>query len=586
MSEPVVKEWPQDRMVGRAILRSVSDGLAAADASTIMAGVGEVAFTFEPARDIFCFDHHAVELFGVDSLADITTGTAFLMRIGREFRDARRSAVVPPSHASDGSDRNYTVIYRFQSHAGAASAADPFIEEQAAWTRDHQGRTVARGVMRIVTDRYHAAQKLLDRAERDQLTGVFNRTTLHERLAHSIEHSRKARRPCALLIAGVSGLGTTNETFGLEIGDEILVAVARILKRHIRGIDHIGRYSSNKFAIVLNDCGPGTMRIVADRLMDAVAKTAIETSVSKLNASVRIGGVSLPEYATTPEAAMIAATKALDRARRKRLDSFVAYEPRPEEDNLRRRNASLADAMMSALDENRMSLELQPMVAARSGAPDHYECLLRMIRPDGTMITAGDFMPVAEQLGIVRLLDFRAQELAIGLLKSYPTAHLSLNVSGLTAADNEWLVSLHRLTQGKRHVLERLTVEITETAAIHDLQQSISFVETIKELGCKVAIDDFGVGYTNFRNLKALQADLVKIDGAFIQNVCHDAGDQAFVRAMVELARAFGMQTVAEFVGDDATAEYLRIAGIDFLQGYHFGAPADPRKLLGPPVGG
>ncbi len=546
-----------------------------------MADIGEVAFTYDPGRDLFSFDRHAVDLLGVQNIADILTGPAFMMRIGPECREARRNAITAP--ADSMSPDAYTVTYRFQA-TPSRTPSPVYIEEQAVWSVLPDGRPIARGVLRVVTERHLAEQRLLIRAENDALTGVLNRATLQDRLAQSIEQARHARRPCALLIAGVSGLGTMNDTFGLEIGDEVLVCVARALKRHIRNVDHIGRYGSNKFAIVLNDCGPGTMRIVADRLMDAVGRLTIETSIAKLTASIRVGGVSLPEYATTSEAAMIAASKALDRARHKRLDSFVAYEPRPEEENLRRRNALLADALMSALDENRMSLELQPMVAARTGEPDHYECLLRMTRPDGTMITAGDFMAVAEQLGIVRLLDLRAQQLAIDLLKRYPGAQLSLNVSGLTAADNEWLVSLHRQTQGKRHILERLTVEITETAAIHDLQQSISFVETIKELGCKVAIDDFGVGYTNFRNLKALQADLVKIDGAFIKNVCRDSGDQAFVRAMVELARAFQMQTVAEFVGDAETAAYLRDAGIDYLQGYHFGAPAAPELMLGKPA--
>lgn len=546
-----------------------------------MAGVGEVAFLYDPNRDLFSFDRQAVDLLGVNALSDIVTGTAFMMRIGQDYREARRNVVTPPT-ISVVEGAGYRVVYKFHPVAGAKSYL--FLEEQATWGLMPDGRPMARGVMRVVTERHEADLRLLDRAEKDALTGVLNRSTLQERLSTAIEQARLGRRSCALLIAGVSGLSMANETFGLETGDEILVAVAKVLQHHIRGGDFIGRLGSNKFGIVLNDCGPGTMRIVADRLMEAVQKSTIQTTSAKLNATVRIGGVSLPEYATTPHAAMVAAAKALDRARHKRLDTFVAYEPRPEEENLRRRNAMLADALMTALEEGRLTLEIQPMVDARSGKPDHYECLLRMLRPDGTMISAGDFMPVAEQLGIVRLLDLRAQQLAIELLRQYPAAQLSLNVSGLTAADNEWLVSLHRLTQGKRQLLERLTVEITETAAIHDLQQSISFVDTIKELGCKVAIDDFGVGYTNFRNLKALQADLVKIDGAFIRNVRRDAGDQAFVRAMVELARTFGMKTVAEFVGDAETAEYLRAAGIDYLQGYHFGAPTAPVELLGHPA--
>jgi EAL domain-containing protein (putative c-di-GMP-specific phosphodiesterase class I) len=323
--------------------------------------------------------------------------------------------------------------------------------------------------------------------------------------------------------------------------------------------------------------------VVADRLMAAVRQGHFETTSAKLAATISIGGVALPDRANSAEEAMAHALQALDRARRRRIESFVAYEAGPEEEKLRRRNQALANALISALDEQRMVLELQPMVCAATGKPDHYECLLRMINLDGSRVSAGDFMPIAEQLGLSRLIDLRSQQLAIGLLHQYRDLHVSLNVSGLTSGDNEWLVSLHRLTGGQRSITKRLTIEITETAAIHDLDQTMVFVDTIKDLGCKAAIDDFGVGYTNFRNLKLLNADLVKIDGAFVKNVCQDKGDQVFIKSMVELARAFGMKTVAEWVGDEATSQFLIAAGIDYLQGFYYGAPANPDVFLGPP---
>lgn len=394
MSELIARR--QDLPLRRPALRGTSETL---DLSAAMQSADEFAFTYDPAEDRFRFDTPAMVLLGVPTISDVETGVGFQMRVGAEFREARRRIITPPP---TGMQHSYCVQYRFE---------------------------------------------------------------------------------------------------------------------------------------------PG----------------------GKLGA-------------------VMAALKALERARGRRVDGFVAFEPRPEEDNVKRLNATLASALINALDENRMSLLLQPLVTASTGLPDHYECLLRMVRSDGTLISAGEFMPIAEQLGIARLLDLRAQELAVDLLKRYPSAKLSLNVSGLTASDNEWIVSLHRLTQGKRQYLQRLTVEITETAAIHDLDQSMIFVDTIKDLGCKVAIDDFGVGYTNFRNLKALNADLVKIDGAFVRNVCHDRGDQVFVRSMVELAKAFGMQTVAEWVGDAETASFLTGAGIDFLQGYHFGEPAPPETVLGAPT--
>jgi EAL domain-containing protein (putative c-di-GMP-specific phosphodiesterase class I) len=235
--------------------------------------------------------------------------------------------------------------------------------------------------------------------------------------------------------------------------------------------------------------------------------------------------------------------------------------------------------VISALDENRMQLALQPIVMTLTRRPALYECLLRMSKTDGSMVSAGEFIQMTEQLGLSRLIDRRTLELAVDLVKTHPELRLSLNVSGLTCNDHEWLVSLHRLTGGRRQLTERLTIEITETAAIDDLDQSIAFVDTLKELGCRVAIDDFGAGYTSFKNLKHLAVDMVKIDGAFVKNLSQDASDRVFIKTMVELASTFGMETVAEWVGDEATARILADTGITYMQGFHFGRPLLAKAL-------
>jgi EAL domain-containing protein (putative c-di-GMP-specific phosphodiesterase class I) len=222
-----------------------------------------------------------------------------------------------------------------------------------------------------------------------------------------------------------------------------------------------------------------------------------------------------------------------------------------------------------------MRLVLQPMVGAISGKPEIYECLLRMEKTDGSLVSAGEFIPVAEQLGLARLIDRRTLELSIDLLRRHKDLILSLNVSGLTCSDHEWLVTLQRLTGGKRDITSRIIIEITETAAIQDLDQSINFVDTLKDMGCRVAIDDFGAGYTSFKNLKLLNVDMVKIDGAFVKNMANDTSDQIFIKTMIELAKTFGMETVAEWVGDEHSAKMLAEAGITYLQGFYYGLPVD-----------
>jgi EAL domain-containing protein (putative c-di-GMP-specific phosphodiesterase class I) len=222
-----------------------------------------------------------------------------------------------------------------------------------------------------------------------------------------------------------------------------------------------------------------------------------------------------------------------------------------------------------------MRLVLQPLIAAKTGRPEIYECLLRMERLDGSLVSAGEFVPMAEQLGLSRLIDRRALELSVDLLKKHGELVLSLNVSSLTSSDQEWLATLRRLTGGRAELLKRIIVEITETAAIDDLDQSVNFVNSLKTLGCRVAIDDFGAGYTSFKNLKVLNVDIVKIDGAFVKNIADDSSDQIFIKTMIQLADTFGMQTVAEWVGDERAAKYLTEAGITYLQGYYYGMPID-----------
>lgn len=545
---------------------------------------GETAFAWDFARDLITWDHHGPRLLGVGALSSIATGSAFQLRSGQEYIGARRKTMTAPKgydHA--GSARiPYRLQYRFHP-LGRADPTSVYVEEQGCWWPGEDGRpALAHGVVRDISDRCEADERLRYRGEHDALTGQLNRAALIEAMGTAIAKSTASRRPCAFLLASVNGLDVVNDTFGFATGDEMLAQVAKIIKRHMRAGDQLGRMASNKFGIVVYDCGPGIMRIVADRLMACVRQAPIETSSAKLAATISIGGYGLDEANVTAEHGMACALQALERARRRRLEGFMAYEPGAEQETARRRNAALANTLISALDEQRMVLELQPMVCARTGVPEHYECLLRMITPQGDRVSAGDFMPIAEQLGLSRLIDQRTLELSIGLLKRYPQLQVSLNVSGLTSSDNDWLVSLHRLTGGSRQITQRLTIEITETAALHDLDQTMVFVDTIKDLGCKAAIDDFGVGYTNFRNLKLLNADLVKIDGTFVKNVIHDKGDQVFIKSMVELACVFGMKTVAEWVGDAETAQFLRDAGIDYLQGYHFSAPALPETLLEP----
>jgi EAL domain-containing protein (putative c-di-GMP-specific phosphodiesterase class I) len=234
---------------------------------------------------------------------------------------------------------------------------------------------------------------------------------------------------------------------------------------------------------------------------------------------------------------------------------------------------SIADEVVAALKDNRLVFAYQPIVTAKTREATHYECLLRMLRPDGTIATAGQFIPAAEQLGLVRLVDRHALEMTVAQLHAYKNATLAVNVSGTTAADSSWLRDFLDYVRANKQVANRLIVELTETAALNHFEENAQFVSQLRELGCRVAIDDFGAGYTSFRNLQMLRVDTVKIDGAYVKELSKSPENQIFVRTLVDLARNFRLKTVAEWVGSDEDAALLETFGVDYFQGFHFGEP-------------
>jgi EAL domain-containing protein (putative c-di-GMP-specific phosphodiesterase class I) len=196
-----------------------------------------------------------------------------------------------------------------------------------------------------------------------------------------------------------------------------------------------------------------------------------------------------------------------------------------------------------------------------------------MVEIDGSVTTAAHFMPAVEDLGMIRPIDRMVLEAGIKVLSDNPTARMALNVSGLTATDRSWMRGAVTLLRHKPNVAGRLMIEITETAGLEDVDACARFVATLRDLGCQVALDDFGAGYTSFRHLKQLAVNMVKIDGSFIRNLTENPDNLYFIRTLVDLARNFGLETVAECVETEEDARILANEGIDYLQGYAFGKP-------------
>jgi diguanylate cyclase (GGDEF)-like protein len=434
------------------------------------------------------------------------------------------------------------------------------------------------GLMRDTTERTREMQRLKYLATRDELTGHLNRNSLREELSMAIDTAKAESRNCAFLVASVDRLAMINDGFGFDSGDEVIVAAGERLARSLRASDIIGRTAGNKFGVILKNCSEREVSIVASRLRAAVRGSGIETRAGQVSATCSVGAVWLPSDGATSQEAMLRAENALEQARGNGRDGFMVYEHSAQKESARIRQMAVADEVIGALKAGRLKLAYQPLIHAKTRKVMHHEALLRMERVSGEIVSAGYFVPAAEQMGIVHLIDRFALETVIARLKAHKTVSLGVNVSGTAAGDPAWLQSFVDHVRDNRDVADRLIVELTETAALHHFEENARFVSQLREMGVKVAIDDFGAGYTSFRNLQMLHVDIVKIDGSYIKDLSASPENQVFVRTLVGLAKNFNMRVVAEWVSSDADAFLLQSFGVDYFQGFHFGEPSlDPK---------
>lgn len=429
------------------------------------------------------------------------------------------------------------------------------------------------GILREITERKHQTNRLTYLATRDELTGHLNRNSLRAELAEAIATAQREERHCGFLVASIDRLAIINDSYGFDTADEVIVAVGERLAHSLRTSDVIGRTAGNKFGVILKNCTESDIIVVAERLRAAVRGDFVDTRAGRVAVTSSVGAVWLPGSAASSQEAMLKAEEALERARATGRDGFVMYRRCEQREGARLKLMSVADEVVTALKEDRLVFAYQPIVDAVTRRPVEYECLLRMVRHDGSVAPAGQFIPAAEQLGLVRLVDRRALEMAVATLYAHPGIHLSVNVSGTTSQDSAFLQSFVDFVRANSAVADRLVVELTETAALHHFEENVQFVSRLRDMGCRVAIDDFGAGYTSFRNLQMLRVDKVKIDGSYVVSLATSPENQIFVRTLVDLAKNFNLKTTAEWVGSEADAALLQSFGVDHFQGFFFGEP-------------
>jgi diguanylate cyclase (GGDEF)-like protein len=533
--------------------------------STILASLGQAAFVWDLLTDALSWSDHLGAVFPEIPSASLSSGAEFakLIEPKRSIRSEALSQS-PPVHGGDGTP--YRIEYGVRT---STSAPVIWIEETGAWFAGADGKPArAQGIVRINNERHARDEQLLKLARRDPLTGELNRTHLIASLAETIEETTRFRTACVFMLIGIDHLARINDAFGFDVADAVIAEVASRIR---------SRFSGNKFGLILKNCIVDDMNVAAERFLATIRNEVVPTKSGPVSVTASIGAVSVPRYARNTDEAINRAHETLDGAKRRRSGSYSVWRPNVERDAQRRVNIRVTDEIVTALNERRIVMAYEPVVAARTRDAAFYECLVRMEQADGEVLLAPDIVPVAERLGLIRLVDHRVLELVIAELANSAAVQLSLNISPDTTMDPDWWASIESLMQAHPGVGERLIVEITETVAIQDIDDVRGFVTRLKNFGSRIAIDDFGAGYTSFRNLRKLGVDIVKIDGAFVQNIARSADDRAFVQTLIDLARRLQIKTVAEWVQDEESAVMLREWGCDYIQGRLIGLASSQR---------
>jgi len=538
----------------------------AGDVSNILASIGLVPYDWRIDSDTLTWGANVADVLHIHDLARIVTGRGYAGLLDATNTVTRFDAVMQTGGRDSGNGVPYQAEYCL--NAGPGGTTKLWVEDNGRWFAGSDGRPArAHGVVRVINERHQNEERLAYLSRFDGLTGELNRNALTEQLTITLDDAVKFRGSCGFMLIGVDNLARINEAYGFGVADEVIASVGRRIRSRMRGGDILGRFSSNKFGVVLKTCTPDDLIAAADRFLAAVREDVVQTAHGPVATSVTIGGIAAPRHARTVDEIVAHAQESLDAAKAKRRGSFMAYRPNIEREAARKENVIATDKIITALNERRIQLAFEPIVETGSRKAAFYECLMRIVRADGTVVPAAAVIPIAEQLGLVRLIDHRVIQLVTTELAAAPDLRATLNVSPDSLIDPDWWSALHMQLRSNPGVAQRMTLEITETAAIQNIDETAAFVNRAKDLGCSIAIDDFGAGYTSFRNLRRLGVDMIKIDGAFVQNLPRSEDDRVFVRTLIDLGRSLGLKTVAEWVQDETGANVLREWGCDYLQG-------------------
>lgn len=445
--------------------------------------------------------------------------------------------------------------------------------------KDEHGVVVAvNGIARDVTEKKVYEQKLAYQASHDALTGLFNRNYLRQELERMVARVARGNAGGVLMFVDLDQLKFINDSLGHGAGDRLLVETARLMKKHVREGDLLARYGGDEFTVLLYNVDAEGARKVAENLRARFGEYKFLEGGNAYSLTCSIGLAMIDEGVKSADECLSHAERACNNAKTLGRNQVVFHAPSPEAEHAAVQDVAWTERIKRLMEEERFQLVYQPIMAMATGSVYDYEVLLRMVEDEGRLINPGAFLPTAERLGLSQNLDRGVVAKAIQeLAKLHRAGHavrFFINLTSPAMRDESLLKMVRDMLAATKMDASVLTFEVKETAAVADLVAAADFIRAVKDLGARVVLENFGLGFSSFTYLKHLPVDALKIDGSYVQGLAQSVVNQVVVRSINQVAHALGKVTIAPQVENKEAFMLLRDLGVDYAQGYFLGRPA------------
>jgi diguanylate cyclase (GGDEF)-like protein/PAS domain S-box-containing protein len=438
-------------------------------------------------------------------------------------------------------------------------------------------------ISRDISDRRRMEERLHDLARTDHLTTLPNRFLLDERFASGLVQARREGSTLAMLMIDIDRFKNINDTLGHSMGDALLKVAGARLKSCIRDCDTLARWGGDEFVLLLPGIQDSATAVnVAQRCLNAL-KEPFLVDRQPLHVTASIGISVSPDANAEAETLLKNADTAMYRAKARGGDCLVIYSADMSAGAQSR--LSMENALFHALERNELLLHYQPFVSARTGRIAGVEALLRWKHPEYGLVSPGQFIPIAEETGLIDsigewVLRTACKQMVRWYHSGLPRIAISVNVSSRQFRQHGLVNTIRSVLNDTGLDPKLLELELTESVLMDDIDGSKTILEGLKALGVSIALDDFGIGYSSLSYLKGLQLDTLKIDRTFIAELTTSEASSSIVQATIGLAKGLRLRTVAEGVETRAQADYLVAQGCDVLQGFLFARPMEPGAFL------